>query len=111
MTRAQGSKSRDGSADFAPWGTLPTLFCQTPANQFALELGQVIDEELAFEVIHFMLDADRQQSLRVHLERLAVAAQRAHANMRGARQFVVDAGQRQTPLFRGSGSLRLQQFW
>src|ERR1700679_1036873 len=72
--RAQGSKSRRGSAKFAPSGSLPALFFQPPANQLAFEFGEVVDEQLAFEVIHLVLDAHSQQPVGLHFKGLAVAA-------------------------------------
>ena len=98
-TQRAGAEAR---ARFAPRGSLLALFFQAPADQLALEFGQIIDEQLAFEMIHLVLDAHGQQAIGVHLERLAVATQRPHADMGRARQFVVDAGQRQTALFAGA---------
>jgi hypothetical protein len=34
---------------------------QLALDAFALEAGEVFDEDLAFEVVHLVLDADRQQ--------------------------------------------------
>jgi hypothetical protein len=115
---AQGSKepARNGGrakrrrrTSFLARGSLPALFFQPPANQLPLELGEIIDEQLAFEMIHLMLDADGEQPLRIHFERFAVPAQRAHANMRGARQLVIDARAATNSPLRRDPSLPLQQ--
>ena len=104
-------KAQRAGAKFAPCGSLPTLFLQSTANQLALEFGKVIDEKLAFEMIHLMLDADGEQPIRIHFEARAVAPQCAYSNIRCARQLVVDAGQRQAALFAGTGTFLLQQLW
>src|SRR5690606_9373391 len=43
----------------------------------ALQRRQIVDEQLAVEVIHLVLDALREQAVRLELERLAVAVERA----------------------------------
>src|SRR5579871_6290608 len=50
-------------------GALPALLLQPPADQLTLELGEVVDEQLALEMIHLVLDTHRQQAFRIHLER------------------------------------------
>src|SRR5947207_5271071 len=55
----------------------------------ALELGKIVDEELPLEVIHLVLDADREQSLGLKLERLAVAVERSNLDLRGPLDVVV----------------------
>src|SRR5882672_145948 len=68
----------------------------------ALELGQVVDEELAVQVIHLVLDADGQQTFRLELERLAGPVERAHLDLGGAVDVVVELRHRQAP-FLGVG--------
>ena len=41
-------------------GALAQLFGELCAHPLLLELREVFDEHLAFEVIHFVLDANRQ---------------------------------------------------
>src|SRR5262245_61062434 len=42
------------------------------ADHLALERREVVDEQLAGEVVHLVLDAHRQQAVGLHLERLSV---------------------------------------
>jgi hypothetical protein len=53
-------------------GTLLSLFFQAPSNELALEFRKIVDEQLALEMIHLMLDANSQKSIRIHFERLPV---------------------------------------
>src|SRR3546814_10695301 len=66
------------------------------SDLLALQRRQVIDKQLAVEVIHFVLDAHRQQALGIHFKRLAVAIQRTHANALGAADLGENGGHRQT---------------
>ena len=60
----------------------------------ALELRQIVDEQLAVEVVHLVLNADGEHPFGVELERLAVRIERAHANHGGAIDEVVELGHR-----------------
>src|SRR5262249_35453158 len=102
------SERRYGSANLAPRGALLALLLQAPADELALQLGQIVDEELAFEVIHLVLDTHREHTLRVDLERLAVAIERMHANSGGALELGVDSRERQAPLLAGNPPLGRQ---
>ena len=51
------------------------LFNQFLANAGSFHFGEVVDEEFAFEVIHFVLDADGEEAFGVHFERLTVLVQ------------------------------------
>ena len=64
----------------------------------ALERAQVVDEDLAHQVIHLVLDADGRQALGVELVGLAVAAERAHAHAGVALDLLVDLRHRQAAL-------------
>ena len=64
---------------------LATLLFQLLADARALQLREVVDEQLALEVIHLVLDADREQPVGLELERLAVAVECAHARCVSAR--------------------------
>src|SRR5690606_38450788 len=72
------------------------LFFQLLLDAVALELRQVVDEELAVEVVAFVLDAHRQQAFGDQLVGLAVAVQRADPNLLRAIDVLVEAGYRQT---------------
>jgi hypothetical protein len=41
------------------------------ANTIALELAYIVDEELAFEMVYFVLDADGEDAVCFELERSA----------------------------------------
>src|SRR5690242_10733195 len=47
---------------------LLALFFQFLTDALALEVGEIIDEQLAVDVIHLMLDADGENVLAVALE-------------------------------------------
>src|SRR5690606_13131468 len=59
-----------------PLARLPAQLLQALDRPVALERGQVVDEELAVEVVDLVLDAGRQQAVDPQLERLAVAVER-----------------------------------
>ena len=50
---------------------LLAILLELLADALALELGEVVDEELAVEMIDFVLDADGEQPVGLELERLA----------------------------------------
>lgn len=54
---------------------LSMLLFQLLADAVALEGGQVVDEQLAVEVVAFVLDAYRQQAFGDLLEGVAVAVE------------------------------------
>src|SRR5690606_25594256 len=62
-------------------GAVALLFFQLLADAGAFQRRQVIDIELAAQVIVFLLDADREQAFRVQPEGVAVAVERAVPNM------------------------------
>ena len=53
----------------------PRLLGELVLDARLLQLRQVLDEDLALQVIHLVLDADRQQILGLDFEGLAVEAQ------------------------------------
>src|SRR5258706_3691255 len=79
-------------------GALAKLLCKPRANALLLELREAFDEHLALQVIHFVLDADRKQSLCLEREQLAVLVVGAHLDALGPLQRVIDAGNRKTAL-------------
>src|SRR6185312_15081805 len=85
---------RSGGARLALLAFLVELL----ADAVALDVGEVVDEELAVEMIHLVLQADREHSLEVALEPLAMAILGTDAHLRGALDLVEDAGDRQAPL-------------
>src|SRR5256885_1441030 len=72
-------------------GRLAQLLGQLGANALLLELRQVLDEDLALQMIHFMLDADREQPLRFQRERIAVLVIGPHLDPLSALNQLVDA--------------------
>src|SRR5690348_2456916 len=53
-------------------GGLSQLLRQLGADALLLQLRQVLDEHLALQVIHLVLDADREQTLCFERKRIAV---------------------------------------
>jgi len=53
-------------------GTKLSFFFQPPPDELTLEFREVVDEQLALEMIHLMLDANRQKSISIHFEWLPV---------------------------------------
>ena len=68
------------------------LFIELLADAASLERGDVVDEELAVEVVDLMLDADRQQAVGFHGELFTVAVASRNANLLGALYRFVEAG-------------------
>src|SRR5262245_38171110 len=73
-------------------GRLAKLLRQLGADALLLQLREVLDEHLALQVIHLVLDADREQPLGLERERLAVLIVGAHLDALGALHQLVDAG-------------------
>ena len=63
-----------------------------------LELGQVVDEDLALQMIQFVLDADGQQAVGLYLLRLPIQIQVAHGDALGTLDPVINPGHRQAAL-------------
>src|SRR6185369_4384939 len=80
--------SRGGAFGPGALGLLHRLLLQS----LAFELRQVVDEQLPLEMIHLVLDADREEPLGLELERLAVAVERADFDLRSAIDVVVELG-------------------
>src|SRR5690606_28746103 len=94
-----------GGLRLAP-GLLQVPFLQP----LALQRRQVIDEQPALEVIHLVLDALREQALRVELERLAVAVERPDLDSLGSLDVLVEPGNGQTALLVGLAAVGGQDF-
>ena len=58
----------------------------------------MLDEDLAAQMVDFVLQADGEQVRRLDRPRLAVEVEIAHDDVLGAFDLVVDAGHRQTAL-------------
>ena len=95
---AKPSRNRGAVASVMESGADAMLFLQLLADALTLQAGDVVDEELAFEMVALVLDADRQHAIRLQFERLAVAVQCAHANLLRAFDEFVESGNRQTAL-------------
>jgi hypothetical protein len=74
--------------------TLQRLFqlLYLSANPRLLERRQIFDKHSAHQVIHFMLNANRQQAAAIDLESLAVFIQRAHAEVFRPLHEIVNTG-------------------
>src|SRR6185437_430572 len=79
-TRSGAATSGRGGFGF---GLSPRLL-QPATHHLALQRREVIHEQLADEVIHLVLDADREQAVGLDFERRAIRALRAHADAIGA---------------------------
>src|SRR5579862_1245411 len=77
--------------------TLLALLVEFLANPLALEVGEIVDEQLAVEMIHLVLDADRKDVVVVALEHGAGAVLRAHPHLRRALHLIEDARHGETP--------------
>src|ERR1044072_7146724 len=71
-------------------GCLAQLLGQLCANALLLELRQVLDEHLALQVIHLVLDADREQPLSLERESGAVLVIGANLDPLGTLDLPVD---------------------
>src|SRR5882672_12388730 len=91
-----------------PRGALLAVFLESLADALSLELGEVIDEELAVEMIDLVLDAHCQQAVGVQFELLPLDVLRPDPDAGGALAFVEDPGHRQAALFAYCDSLLAQ---
>src|SRR5690349_8154007 len=88
--------ARAGRRSRGARGALLALLVELLANALALEIGQVVDEQLAVEMIHLVLDAHGEDVLVVALEARAAAILEAHAHLGGALHLIEDPRHRQT---------------
>src|SRR5579875_442033 len=84
---------------------LPALLVEFLADALALEVGEIVHEQLAVEVIHLVLEAHREKTLEIALERLALTVLGAHADLRGPLHLVEDPGHREAALLGLRGAL------
>src|SRR6185295_4922195 len=77
-------------------GALAQLLGKLGADALLLELRQVLDEDLALQMIHFMLDAHGEQALRLQRECSAVLVVGAHLHALCPLHQFVDGGHRET---------------
>src|SRR6266508_1842680 len=77
-------------------GRLAELFLKFRLDALLLEARQIVHENFALEVIHFVLDADREQLLGGERERLPRHVKRAHRHALGALNRFVDSRDRET---------------
>src|SRR5688572_21604604 len=80
-------------------GRLAQLLRELCANALLLELRKVLDEDLALEVIHLVLDANGEQPLRFQGEGIAVLIVRAHLAALRALHQLVDVRHREAAFF------------
>jgi hypothetical protein len=87
---------------------LITLFLlpeQPLANQLALDGRDVIDEQLALKMIHFVLNADRQQVFGGQSKRVAFSIDGADLDLFRPKNRLIETGYRQTTFVRRYFSL------
>src|SRR2546427_10894160 len=73
-------------------------------DPITLERAEVLDEHLAHEVIHLMLNAHGQKALRVELMALPLAVERPHLHVRMPLHLVVDLRDRKSTRLNSSHS-------
>src|SRR5438552_11353382 len=88
-------------------GGLAQLLRQLGADALLLQLRQVLDEHLALQVIHLVLDAHGEQTLRLEREWIAVLIVGANLHALGAWHQLINSRHRETAFFdvRFSGGL------
>ena len=91
----ESSQSAFGLARALAPGAVLALLLQLLADARALELGQVVDEQLAIEMIDLVLDAYREQAVRSNSICLPSRSSARTRIVLGARDLVIDAGHRQ----------------
>src|SRR5690625_4968042 len=91
-TQLDGCRFKARRRRFAPRSREITLL---PA--LTLRLRKIVDEALAFEVVHLVLDTLREQTLRLEFERLAVPIERFHLDALSTLDEVVQAGDGEAP--------------
>src|SRR5256885_5196874 len=79
-------------------GRLAELFLKFRLDALLLEARKIIDENLALEVIHLVLDADCEEFLCDEGERSAVQAKRTHRHALGTLDRLVYSPHRQAAL-------------
>jgi len=89
-------------------GAVALLFLEFGLDAILLEAGQVVDKDLALEVIHFMLDADGQQALRFQSEVTAIEPLSPYLDAFSAFDLVINSGNREATLFAILQSVPLQ---
>src|SRR5258708_16530152 len=101
--RAQGLRERQRSDRLsnAASGGFAELFLKLGLDALLLEARQIVDEDFALEVIHLVLDANREELVCDEGERLAVQIERAHGDALGALDRLVDSGDRQAAFLAG----------
>src|SRR5688572_5687621 len=79
-------------------GASTQLLGELDADALLLERREVLDEDLAAQMIHLVLNANRQQSLGLHRQRIAARVIGAHTDAIGALHGIVDAQHRKASL-------------
>src|ERR1041385_4972805 len=77
-------------------GGLAQLLGELGADALLLQLREVLDKDLALQVIHFVLNAHGEQTLCFQREGVAVLVVRANFHALGARHELIDARHRKT---------------
>src|SRR5436190_23909885 len=84
---------------YAASGASTQLLGELDADALLLERREVFDEDLAAQVIHFVLDADRQQTLRFHRQGISAGIIGTNPDPIGAFDDIVNPRHRETTLF------------
>jgi len=89
---------------------LSPIFLKLLANALAFCFGQIIDKQLAIQVINFMLNTNSQQAFGFLFLSVSIAIQIADANMLGALHFFKVSGDRQASFLGYRHAVFLQDF-
>src|SRR5919197_3534220 len=80
-------------------GEFAQLLCELRANALLLERRKMFDENLALQMVHLVLDAHGEQSLRLQGESVAVLVEGSHLDALGPLNELVDTRHRETAFF------------
>src|SRR6185312_302497 len=96
--------SRKRGADIGTSARVAPLLLQLAQQQRAFQRRQVIDEDLADQMVHLVLDAHGEQAIGFEFERLAGDVLRAHADPLLAFDVGIHAGERQAAFLADFGA-------
>jgi hypothetical protein len=77
-------------------------------DSLAFQLGDVIDEELALEVIHLVLNTDCKQALSLELDCLPLSVQCSDADALSPFHRFIEIRHRETAFVRGCQTVRFE---
>src|SRR5919108_2254203 len=91
-------------------GAFLAILLELLADALALQVRQVVDEQLALEMIHLVLQADGGEPLELDLLELALHVLESGTDLRGAFHLIEDAGDGEAALLTHPLALGGQDF-